>query len=156
MGIQPNPVNSSRLNSRTFSQIIARKMKATITAALIGIFLLAGVPDIFAKPGYGWDPAPDPDPAPLCECINPHKGTTNAYRGNPDALCGPGGPGYCYVDCNGACCDQQPTASPYRCQSTAACDVHNGGPGGSLPKIDCASPYLTESEKLCCLNKIKK
>ena len=33
-------------------------MKATIAAALIGIFLLAGVSDIFAKPGWGsYDPA---------------------------------------------------------------------------------------------------
>merc|ERR1712038_565370 len=129
MGIQPNPVNSSRLNSRTFSQIRARKIKATIAAALIGIFLLAGVSDIFAKPGYGWDPAPVPDPAPLCDCINPFQGTINAYRGDPDSLCYTGGPGWCYVACNGACRDQEQTASAARCQSDLACDVHRGDRG---------------------------
>jgi len=114
-----NQILSTHQDSRTFSQIRARKMKATIAAALIGIFLLAGVSDIFAKPGWG-------SYAPPCECINPFTGTANAWKGNPDTLCGRGGPGFCYVDCNGACRDQQPTASPYRCQSEAACDVHCG------------------------------
>merc|ERR1712038_267685 len=126
-----NQILSTHQDSRTFSQIRARKMKATIAAALIGIFLLAGVPDIFAKPGYGWDPAPAPNPARLCDCINPFQGTINAYRGDPDSLCAEGGPGWCYVDCNGACRDQQQTASAYRCQSDLACCVHRGGVGYS-------------------------
>merc|ERR1719273_2934029 len=98
-------------------------MKATITAVLIGIFLLAGVPDIFANPGWGYPPAP------LCDCINPFQGTINSYRGDPDSLCGCGGPGWCYVDCNSACRDQQQTASNARCQSTLACCVHRGDCG---------------------------
>merc|ERR1712038_1396336 len=119
-----NQILSTYQDSRTFSQIKARKMKATIAAALIGIFLLAGVPDIFAKPGWG-------SSAPPCECINPFQGTINAYRGNPDSLCYTGGPGWCYVACNGACRDQQQTASAARCQSDLACCVHKGGFGYS-------------------------
>merc|ERR1712038_375423 len=127
-----NPILSTPQDSRTFSQVRARKMKATITAALIGIFLLAGVPDTFASPhAWSYDPAP---PAPLCECINPFQCTNQAYRGDPVALCGSGGPGFCYVDCNGACRDQQQTASPSRCQSTLACRVEDGL---ILPEIVC-------------------
>merc|ERR1712010_75993 len=43
---------------------------------------------------------PPPPPPPhggyhksLCECINPFYGKPNAYRGDPDTLCGPQGPG---------------------------------------------------------------
>merc|ERR1712223_148917 len=109
MGIQPNPVNSSRL--RTFSQIRARKMKATIAAALIGIFLLAGVPDIFAKPGCG-------SSAP-CECINPFLGTPYASTRDPSVLCNKL-PGLCYVSCNSDCRDRAPAAGNNRCQSSLA------------------------------------
>merc|ERR1712010_91824 len=52
----------------------------------------------------------------LCECINPFYGKPNAYRGDPDTLCGPQGPGVCYVDCNADCRDIQPTASASRCK----------------------------------------
>ena len=48
----------------------------------------------------------------LCECINPFQGTINAYRGDPDTLCG--GPGFCYVACNNACSDQMQTARAAR------------------------------------------
>merc|ERR1712061_99644 len=114
-----NQILSTPQDSRTFSQIRTHKMKATIAAALIGIFLLAGVPDTFASPRAGvYHPAP---PAPLCDCINPFQGTKQAYLGDPDSLCGSGGPGHCYVACNGACRDQIQTKSASRCQSTLAC-----------------------------------
>merc|ERR1712037_333610 len=51
----------------------------------------------------------------ICKCINPFHGKPNAYRGDPDTLCGPQGPGVCYVDCNADCRDIQPTASASRC-----------------------------------------
>ena len=35
-------------------------------------------------------------------------------RGDPDTLCGPKGPGVCYVDCNADCRDIEPTASASR------------------------------------------
>merc|ERR1712223_9764 len=110
---------STYQDSRTFSQIRARKMKATITAALIGVFLLAGVSDTFAKPGWvrsrrcTAEVSAVSDP---CECINPFTGTANAWKGNPDYLCANDGPGFCYVACNNTCRDQQPTADTNRCQ----------------------------------------
>ena len=69
---------------------------------------------------------PRGQPQPLCECINPFVGTRNAYRGDSDALCGSGGPGFCYVPCNADCSDIQPTSSASRCQSANACDVQQG------------------------------
>merc|ERR1719264_190222 len=63
---------------------------------------------------------------PLCDCINPFVGTRNAYRGDSDALCGSGGPGFCYVPCDADCSDIQPTSSASRCQSANACDVQHG------------------------------
>merc|ERR1712210_65671 len=76
---------------------------------------------------------PHPPPPPhggyhksLCECINPFHGKPNAYRGDPDTLCGPQGPGVCYVDCNADCRDIQPTASASRCKSSLACDIIKG------------------------------
>ena len=65
-------------------------------------------------------------PQPLCDCINPFVGTPNAYRGDSDALCGSGGPGFCYVPCDADCSDIQPTSSASRCQSANACDVQHG------------------------------
>jgi len=65
----------------------------------------------------------EPRGQPLCECINPFVGTRNAYRGNPESLCGSGGPGFCYVPCNADCSDIQLTSSASRCQSANACDV---------------------------------
>merc|ERR1711997_471397 len=65
-------------------------------------------------------------PQPLCDCINPFVGTRNAYRGDSDALCGSGGPGFCYVPCDADCSDIQPTSSASRCQSANACDVQHG------------------------------
>merc|ERR1712037_480879 len=62
----------------------------------------------------------------LCECINPFHGKPNAYRGDPDTLCGPQGPGVCYVDCNADCRDIEYTASASRCKSTLACDIIKG------------------------------
>ena len=53
-------------------------------------------------------------PAPLCQCTNPFLGTRNSYRGDPDSLCSPGGPGFCYVACDRACRDQRDTASAAR------------------------------------------
>merc|ERR1719510_1162943 len=95
-------------------------MKATITAALIGIFLLAGVSDISAK-------STCQALISSCECINPFGPVgPNGWKGNPDYLCAGDGPGFCYVACNSACRDQEPAASHGRCQSTAACEVHNG------------------------------
>merc|ERR1712228_769359 len=44
---------------------------------------------------------------PLCDCINPFVGTRNAYRGDSDALCGSGGPGFCYVPCNAVATSNQ-------------------------------------------------
>merc|ERR1712038_1873716 len=130
-----NPILSTYQDSRTFSQVRARKMKATIAAALIGISLLAGVSDIFALP-WGYDPAP---PAPLlCDCINPFHGTNQAYRGDPDSLCGSGGPGFCYVACNGACRDQEQTASNARCQSILACDVQSDRPRSLAKNTTCS------------------
>jgi len=67
----------------------------------------------------GFDP-------PTCVCINPFTGTNKEYKGIPDALCGSGGPGFCYVNCDGGCSDQAPTANPSRCQSKLACDVNSG------------------------------
>ena len=67
-------------------------------------FLLASTS---ASPSY-WPPAP------LCECTNPFLGTVNSYRGDPDSLCSPAGPGFCYVACDGACRDQRKTASAAR------------------------------------------
>merc|ERR1712112_211347 len=64
--------------------------------------------------------------APLCECINPFLGTSNAYRGDSDALCGENGPGFCYVPCDADCSDIQQTASLSRCQSVNACKFENG------------------------------
>merc|ERR1712038_745224 len=109
-----NQILSTPQDSRTFSQVRTSKMKATVTAAaLIGIFLLAGVSDTFASPrAWGYHPAP---PAPLCECINAYLSILTCR----DA-------GWCYVACDGACRDQQQTASTARCQSTAACCVHRG------------------------------
>merc|ERR1712037_977180 len=76
---------------------------------------------------------PPPPPPPhggyhksLCQCINPFHGKPNAYRGDPDTLCGPQGPGVCYVDCNADCRDIQPTASASRCKSSLACDIIKG------------------------------
>merc|ERR1712029_501165 len=63
---------------------------------------------------------------PHCECFNPFAGTRNEYKGDADALCGKGGPGFCYVPCDADCRDIQPTASASRCQSVAGCHVLNG------------------------------
>ena len=72
-------------------------------------------------------PAPGTDAHPLCECYNPFSGTRNGYRGNPDTLCDDKqGPGFCYVKCDGACRDESPTASSYRCKSTLACKAELG------------------------------
>merc|ERR1712130_627729 len=62
----------------------------------------------------------------LCECINPFIGYPHAYRGDPETLCGPQGPGVCYVDCNADCRDIKPTASASRCKSSLACDIKKG------------------------------
>jgi len=62
----------------------------------------------------------------FCECINPFLGSRNAYRGDPDNLCGSSGPGFCYVKCDSECTDLSPTASASRCQSSLACDVGSG------------------------------
>merc|ERR1712032_81973 len=62
----------------------------------------------------------------LCECINPFAGYSHAYRGDPATLCGPKGPGVCYVDCNADCRDIKPTASAPRCASSLACDIGKG------------------------------
>merc|ERR1712198_668109 len=62
----------------------------------------------------------------LCECINPFTGYPHAYRGDSDTLCGPQGPGVCYVDCNADCRDIKPTASASRCKSSLACDISKG------------------------------
>merc|ERR1712130_730916 len=51
---------------------------------------------------------------------------SNAYRGDSDTLCGPQGPGVCYVDCNADCRDIKPTASASRCKSSLACDIKKG------------------------------
>merc|ERR1712183_995450 len=61
----------------------------------------------------------------LCDCINPFLGTRNQYRGDPESLCGSGGPGFCYV-AYGACRDQTPTASASRYQSRLARDALRG------------------------------
>merc|ERR1739842_102836 len=58
---------------------------------------------------------------PFCACINPFLGTPNEYRGDSNALCGSGGPGFCYVPCDADCSDIQPTSSASRCQSVNAC-----------------------------------
>merc|ERR1712130_612146 len=62
----------------------------------------------------------------LCGCINPFIGYPHAYRGDPETLCGPQGPGVCYVDCNADCRDIKPTASASRCKSSLACDIKKG------------------------------
>merc|ERR1712038_763880 len=121
-----NQILSTYQDSRTFSQIRARKMKATIAAALIGIFLLAGVSVIFAKPQYEYEYY-----APLCECINPFNGTSYASTGDPCTLCNRL-PGLCYVSCNSDCRDRAPAAGDNRCQSSLACQVYLGGP--TLPR----------------------
>merc|ERR1719237_21956 len=58
----------------------------------------------------------DPPTTPHCECINPFTETKpdKTHRGDPDTLCGPKGPGVCYVDCNADCRDIEPTASVLR------------------------------------------
>jgi len=71
-------------------------------------------------------PQPKPQPKPVCDCINPFVGTPYEYRGDSDALCGAGGPGFCYVPCNADCSDIQPASSGSRCQSVNACDVQHG------------------------------
>merc|ERR1712038_155580 len=135
-----NQTLSTHQDSRTFSQIRTSQMKATVATAFIGIFLLAGFPNTFALP---WGSSASP--APLCDCINPFQGTNQAYRGDPDSLCGSGGPGFCYVACNGACRDQKQTASASRCQSTLACDVQSDYPE-VLPEE--VLPYNTTEESL--------
>lgn len=103
-------------------------MKATVAiASLVGIILLAGVPMSATSECT-------PAPAIPCECINPFQNTTGqAYKGDPDILCGESGPGICYVENNCACSDQAPTASVARKQSALACQVHTGGVLQSLP-----------------------
>merc|ERR1712038_214967 len=112
-----NQILSTHQHSRTFYQIRTRKMKATVAAALIGIFLLAGVPDIFASPGSS-------SPVP-CQCINPFLRTSYASTGDPDTLCNRL-PGLCYVSCNSDCRDRAPAAGANRCQSSLACQVYLG------------------------------
>ena len=75
------------------------KLLVFVTAALLA--------STSASPQGSWGGA-----AAFCECINPFQGTINAYRGDPDSLCG--GPGFCYVACNDACRDQKQTASAAR------------------------------------------
>merc|ERR1712186_8901 len=117
-----NQILSTHQHSKTFYQIRTRKMKATVAATLIGIFLLAGVPDIFASPGWR-------SPVP-CQCINPFLGTEYASTGDPDILCNRL-PGLCYVSCNSDCRDQDTAAGANRCQSSLACQAYLGG--DSLP-----------------------
>merc|ERR1712168_424949 len=79
---------------------------------------------------YPLHPTPPTQPGgyhkSLCECINPFTGYPHAYRGDSDTLCGPQGPGVCYVDCNADCRDIKPTASASRCKSSLACDISKG------------------------------
>ena len=74
-----------------------------------------------------WDPTTElpKEDEPFCECYNPYSGRL-AYKGLPEILCDASiNPGFCYVECNGACRDQSP-AGYNRCQSTLACSALNG------------------------------
>ena len=94
---------------------------AVVLLSCPGSSQLAGSGQRARRP-YKPEPEPEPyspySPAPSCECINPFLGTKRAYRGDPEALCGPRGPGFCYVACNDACRDQKPTATAARSANT--------------------------------------
>merc|ERR1712010_95491 len=97
------------------------RMAAKGVFSLVFVFACVATSQVYGK-------ATDPPTTPHCECINPFTETEpdKAYRGDPDTLCGPKGPGVCYVDCNADCRDNEPTASASRCKSSLACDVFNG------------------------------
>lgn len=107
-------------------------MKATVTiASLVGIILLAGVPMYDTAACIG-----DAGTGLFCECINPFENLGGqAFRGDPDNLCGSDGPGICYVEDNCACDDQRATASRHRKQSALACQSHPGSDPAVVPNI---------------------
>merc|ERR1712210_303495 len=107
------------------------RMAAKGVFSLVFVFACVATSQVYGKatdPPTTDPPTTDPPTTPHCECINPflEPKPEKAYRGDPDTLCGPKGPGVCYVDCNADCRDIEPTASASRCKSSLACDVFNG------------------------------
>ena len=73
--------------------------------------------------------------------FNNYKNITIWHRGDPETLCGSGGPGFCYVHCNADCRDIKHTASTSRSLSLSIFLTIN-----SIVRGTCNSFYLMTEE----------
>ena len=74
--------------------------------------------------------------------FNNYKNITIWHRGDPETLCGSGGPGFCYVHCNADCRDIKHTASTSRSLSLSIFLTIN-----SIVRGTCNSFYLMTEER---------